>query len=140
MDNKTIVAAQINAALRFIGQKLELSESESMEIADLYPQWTPERSYAVGVIVKYGVNADGETQLYKVVQAHTSQADWTPNTAASLFSKIGFTESGTPLWTQPQGGHDAYQIGDEVSYGGKIYRCTVANNVWQPDVYGWSEV
>jgi hypothetical protein len=140
MDNKTIVAAQINATLRLIGQKLELSESEQMEIADLYPLWTPDRSLAVGEIVKYGINADGETQLYKVVQAHKSQADWTPNTAASLFSKVGFTESGTPIWTQPQGAHDAYQIGDEVSYNGKIYRSTAGNNVWQPDVYGWSEV
>ena len=42
-------------------------------------------------------------------------------------------------WVQPTGAHDAYQVGDIVSYNGKLYVSTAANNVWAPGVYGWSE-
>ena len=88
-------------------------------------------------IVQYGENADGETQLYKVLQAHTSQADWTPDTATSLFKKVGFTDNGVPVWTQPLGATDAYKKGDVVSYNGQLYVSTVDANVWEPGIYGW---
>lgn len=42
-------------------------------------------------------------------------------------------------WVQPDGTF-SYNIGDKVKYGGKIWICTVNNNVWQPGVYGWQEV
>lgn len=40
-------------------------------------------------------------------------------------------------WVQPQGAHDAYQIGDQVTYNGSTWESTAANNVWAPGVYGW---
>lgn len=44
-----------------------------------------------------------------------------------------------PAFVQPTGGHDAYNIGDRVTYNGKIYESTINSNVWAPDVYtqGW---
>jgi hypothetical protein len=137
--DRTNIARQLNIALKFLAQNLSLDDSQKMEIADLYPDWTPSKAYAVDTLVKYGVNTDNETQLYKVVQAHTSQADWTPDQASSLFAKIGFTDSGVPLWVQPQGAHDAWQAGERVSYNGKIYVSTIDNNIWEPTVYGWEE-
>jgi hypothetical protein len=89
--------------------------------------------------VKYGVNADNETQLWKVIQAHTSQAGWEPDKAVSLFSKIGFTDSGIAVWTQPQGAYDAYRLGDVVSHNGKLWTCTLDYNTYEPGVYGWKE-
>lgn len=43
-----------------------------------------------------------------------------------------------PAWVQPTGAHDAYQIGNKVTHNGSVWTCTVANNVWEPGVYGWT--
>lgn len=47
-----------------------------------------------------------------------------------------------PEYVQPTGSHDAYQIGDKITWNGKKYTCKLANCVWNPDAYpaGWEEV
>ena len=47
-----------------------------------------------------------------------------------------------PEWVQPTGAHDAYGMGDKVTYNGKHYVSKIAGNVWSPDAYpqGWEEV
>jgi len=140
MADQMYVAQQMNRAFQLFAQGLELTEEQAMEIADLYEPWTVGRHYTIGTLLKYGVNADGETQLYTVIQDHTSQADWTPDTAASLFKAVGFTDSGIPIWTQPLGAHDAYMTGDKVSHKDKLWVSDVDSNVWEPGVYGWTEV
>ena len=108
-----------------------------MKIADLYEAYVIGKTYPVGYIFKHGVNADGETQLYSVLQEHTSQADWPPDTTPSLYKAIGFTEEGVSIWTQPLGSEDAYMTGDEVSHNGEIWASDLDYNVWEPGVYGW---
>lgn len=46
---------------------------------------------------------------------------------------------GYPAWVQPTGAHDAYAIGDRVSFNGANYESKIAANVWSPTVYpaGW---
>lgn len=135
--NKIFLAQQMNRFVQMSVQSANLTDEKAMEVADLYPEWAAMQAYPENEIVKYGVNADGETQLYKVIQAHTSQADWTPDTAASLYKKIGFTDEGVSIWTQPLGATDAYMKGDVVSFENQLWKSTVDNNVWQPGVYGW---
>lgn len=135
--NKIFLAQQMNRFVQMSVQSANLTDEQAMQIADLYPDWAAMKAYAADEIVKFGVNADGETQLYKVIQAHTSQADWTPDTAASLYKKIGFTDEGVSIWTQPLGATDAYMKGDVVSFENQLWESTVDNNVWQPGVYGW---
>ncbi len=135
--NKIFLAQQMNRFVQMSVQSANLTDEKAMEVADLYPEWAAMKAYPENEIVKYGVNADGETQLYKVIQAHTSQADWTPDTAASLYKKIGFTDEGVSIWTQPLGATDAYMKGDVVSFENQLWKSTVDNNVWQPGVYGW---
>lgn len=135
--NKIFLAQQMNRFVQMSVQSANLTDEKAMEVADLYPEWATMKAYPENEIVKYGVNADGETQLYKVIQAHTSQADWTPDTAASLYKKIGFTDEGVSIWTQPLGAIDAYMKGDVVSFENQLWKSTVDNNVWQPGVYGW---
>lgn len=140
--NKKLAALELRRAMQLYAQDKARTAGDDviMEMASLYPEWAPEQAYQVDDIVKYGVNADGETQLYRVVQAHTSQADWTPDAAASLFSKVGFTADGTVIWTQPLGAHDAYAKGDEVTHKDKLWVSDVDGNIWEPGVYGWTEV
>lgn len=50
-----------------------------------------------------------------------------------------------PVWVQPTGAHDAYQIGDRVHYPGEtdqVYESLINGNVWSPDAYpaGWKTV
>lgn len=91
-------------------------------------------TYAVGNIRQY----NGE--LFRCVQAHTSQADWTPDATASLWKKIGDPTEEWPAWSQPIGAHDAYNSGDKVSHNGKHWTSNIDANVWEPGVYGWTEV
>lgn len=137
--NKRSIAHQLRRALELYVQTVT-DESVMMEIPDMYPVWNGDNySYKTGVILGYGVNADGETQLYAVLQDHVSQAEWTPDAAPSLYKKVGFTEDGVPVWTQPLGASDAYAAGDRVSHKGAIWVSDVDGNVWEPGVYGWSK-
>lgn len=138
MADKIFKAKQLRRALQLWAATLT-DESTMMEIADIYPKWNGNsKSYKAGDIFSYGVNADGETQLYSVLQDHTSQPDWTPDTASSLYKKVGFTDSGISVWTQPLGATDAYNKGDEVSHNDQIWVSDVDGNVWEPGVYGWT--
>ena len=136
MMNKKFVMQQLRRALELYCQTIT-DESVMMEVADVYPLWTVGKAYTVGEICRYGVNSDNESQLYQVLQAHTSQSDWTPDVATSLFKAVGISPSGIPIWTQPLGASDAYQTGDRVMYNDQIWVSTCDNNVWQPGVYGW---
>lgn len=103
------------------------------EHAELFAEWAYPVAYTVGQLRRHnGV-------LYKCVQAHTSQADWTPDTAVSLWSVAADPAEEWPAWSQPVGAHDAYAKGDKVSHNGKHWTSNVDSNVWEPGVYGWTE-
>lgn len=132
------MAEQLRRALQIFASTL--TEIQALEVAAVYPAWETGRSYAVGEIIRYGEDPLGDPKLYKVIQAHTSQEDWTPDASASLYDAFGMDGQGTPLWSQPAGAHDAYQTGDIVSYSGIRYESLVDGNVWRPDAYGWKQV
>ena len=111
-----------------------IDEETATEHIDLFSPWVEGVAYDIGNIRSY------EENLYRCVQAHTSQGDWTPDKVPALWVKIGDPTVAFPEWSQPVGAHDAYSKGDKVSYGGKHWESTIDNNVWQPGVYGWTEV
>ena len=111
----------------------QIDDVTATEHVSQFSPWAYPVAYAVGNIRQYGGD------LYRCVQAHTSQADWTPTAAASLWAKIGDPTVEWPEWSQPVGAHDAYSAGDKVSHNGKHYVSTIDANVWEPGVYGWNE-
>lgn len=134
-------AEQLRRALQMFAATL--TDEQALEIASVYPRWEAGKAYSVGDIISYGENSMGDPQLYKVVQAHTSQEDWIPGQGTdSLYDAFGLDESGYPIWSQPTGAHDAYNTGDIVNYNGTLYKSTMDGNVWAPDVYpqGWEKV
>ena len=134
-------AEQLRRALQMYAATL--TDEQALEIASVYPRWEVGKAYAVGDIISYGENDVGDPQLYKVVQAHTSQEDWIPGQGTdSLYDAFGLDESGYPIWSQPTGAHDAYNTGDIVNYNGTLYKSTMDGNVWAPDAYpqGWEKV
>ena len=117
-----------------------LTDEQAMEVSTIYDPWKVGKSYAVGDFFTYGENSVGDPQLYKVNLAHTSQADWMPNTTANLYTAIGLDDSGYPVWAQPTGAHDAYNAGDVVNYNGTLYQSLIDGNVYSPEAYpaGWA--
>ena len=116
-----------------------LTEEMALECVRLYRLWETGKNYSIGEYLTYGQNGVGDPQLYKVVQAHTSQANWTPEATPALYDAIGLDNSGYPIWSQPTGAHDAYNTGDIVNYNDTLYRSLIDGNVYSPDGYpaGW---
>jgi chitodextrinase len=100
----------------------------------VYPTWKPDVEYKAGDRVLYN------NILYKVVTTHTSQNDWAPIIAPSLFAKVLIPDDNViPAWEQPDS-TNAYATGDKVTHNGKTWISNVDNNVWEPGAYGWSEI
>lgn len=123
----------IQAVKKMLSQGAEqLSDEDALEVAALYPSWAS----VLGKPVEAGERIWYDGNLYKVIQAHTTQADWTPDTAASLFTRVSLEE--IPEWVQPTGAHDAYNKGDKVRHNGGTWSSDVDGNTWEPGVYGWT--
>ena len=123
------MALAYRAAIELAAQALD--DEKAVEAQCLYPVFAAGKAYAVSDRVQHG------GKLYKCVQAHTSQADWTPDATPALW--VAVSVDAWPEWVQPTGAHDAYNTGDKVSYNGKHYICTADANVYAPGVYGWEE-
>ena len=138
-EEEPAAALEFRKVVQYFAATLTEDESVMMEIATIYPTWKIGYAYKIKDIFSYGQNAVGDPQLYQVLQAHTSAEQWTPDSATSLYKKIGVSDDGTPLWVQPLGATDAYELGDVVLYNGKKYKSLIAANVWSPDAYpaGW---
>ena len=109
-----------------------LSDEQAMDIATIYNPWQSGVAYSVGQFITYGVNSVGDPQLYRIVQAHTSQVDWPPDVTPSLFIPIGLDDDGYPVWSPPTGAHDAYNEGDIVNYNGTLYKSAINGNTTVP--------
>lgn len=110
------------------------TDEQALSAFQIYPAWKEGKTYATGDRVKYsGV-------LYKVLQDHTSQADWTPTASPSLFSKVLIPDPEViPEWEQP-GSTNHYMTGNKVTHLGKTWVCNMDYNVYEPGIAGWSEV
>ena len=140
VDKYTPAAATIQqtgsaAAIAFVtlSETGAIDDVTAGEHPEMFAEWEPEITYTSGNIRRYG------EQLYRCLQAHTSQADWTPDKAVSLWTRIADPAEEWPEWAQPIGAHDAYQTGDKVSHNGKHWTSDTDGNVWEPGVYGWTE-
>ena len=111
-----------------------LDDDTAITAVELFPAWAIGVAYAVGARINYG------GLLYKCAQAHTSQADWTPDATPALWVRVDDPGEDWPEWRQPAGAHDAYEKGYKVSHNEKHWISDVDGNVWEPGVYGWTQV
>ena len=127
---------QRKLALTFFAETL--SDAQALQVPMLFDDFDGNGvAYEVGKRVLYN------DILYKVIQAHTSQAEWTPVAAPSLFAKvINETIDGSiPEFEQPDS-TNPYMKGDRVIFNGKVYESLIDNNVYSPEAYpsGWKEI
>ena len=115
-----------------------LDDTDALTAVELFEPWRPDTSYTADQRLRYG------DKLYRCVQAHTSQTDWTPDATPALWTEVA-KPGEIPVWRQPTGAQDAYNTGDKVHYpdaDSPVYESTVDNNVWSPEDYpaGWEKV
>ena len=109
-----------------------LNDEQAESVTILFAGWETDTDYAIGDRRQY----DG--LLYRCIQAHTSQAGWEPPNVPALWIRT-WTDP-WPEWIQPTGAHDAYPMGAHVSHNGKHWESEIDANVYEPGVYGWTEV
>ena len=127
MDRAKMMREQLNTLIKDFNDETAIANKE------LYPDWNGNGIPVVrGELLYYNKN------LYRVNQSHTTQNDWSPDITPALFTKVSLDEY--PEWVQPTGAQDAYNTGDKCSHNGKHWTSTLDGNVWEPGVYGWTEV
>ena len=115
-----------------------LDDEQAEQNPNVFPLWAIGVEYEVDYKIRY------KDVVYKVLQAHTSQEDWTPDTAVSLYVKVHKQDPHEyPEWVQPTGSHDAYNKDDIVKHNEKLWISLIDANVWEPGATGtealWSE-
>lgn len=118
---------------QFIEQMAKNVDDETaLDHIEAFPKWEVGKAYKKDERIRY------IGDLYKVLQGHTSQADWSPDKAVSLYVKVSIEEF--PEWVQPTGAHDSYMKGDKVSHNEKHWESEIDANTYEPGIYGWSEL
>lgn len=114
---------------------VSLGDEDALEAVELFPAWKADTAYSADERIRYS------EKLYRCVQAHTSQADWTPDATPALWTEVA-KPGEIPVWKQPTGAQDAYNKGDKVWYPERdtdVWVSDIDNNVWSPNVYGWTK-
>ena len=106
----------------YVKSKLSKEEKEELE-EEARQNAIPENSYA-----------DLQTQIDKLADRVTALENKQESTGSEEP-----TEDEYPEFVQPTGSHDAYKVGDKITYNGKHYECIYDGCVWTPDAYpaGW---
>lgn len=115
-----------------------VTDEFALQTMNMFPYWRTGLTITQDDITNGKHRYQYNGKLYKCVQAHTTQEDWTPDKTPALWVEVSLEE--WPEWKQPAGAHDAYKKGDKVTHNGKKWSSDVDANVWEPGVYGWSEV
>lgn len=107
--SRMIISQQINT--------LDVDDATAYRMREFYPKWKSGVALSVGHKLQYG------GKLYRVIQAHTSQDDWTPDAVASLFERIDETHDGTKYDPIPYEGNMALESGKYYSQDNVTYLC-----------------
>ena len=97
------LTAIINALIKM---RNDATDETALETVDLYPEWKPDTDYTVDGL-RYLYN----DHLYKIRQAHRSQAQYTPDIVPALYELVAVGHSGT--------------IDDPIPFGTAVLRADV---------------
>ena len=135
-----IVQAALTRAQEIAARKvieeivMDLPQNDALSVSALFPEWEPAQTYKQNSVLRYNGG------LLRVLQDHTSQADWLPENTQALYT-AHFLPEEIPEWTMPAGGHDAPNIGDKRWYNDKCWRSLINGNSTVPgsDPRWWEE-
>lgn len=113
---------------------VSLDDTDALDAVELFPEWSATAHYDANQRLRFG------GVLYRCLQAHDAQDGWTPADAPSLWAKVLIPDPEViPEWEQPES-TNPYMKGDKVKHNSKTWISDIDGNVWEPGVYGWSEV
>lgn len=141
IETTTTEVEDIKKATRKLVSKSDISADEYKDIISIYDDWQAGVAYSKGQVVKH------QDELWEVIQDHTSQSDWTPDSVPALYKSVTAPKTNdgveiVPDFKQPTGAHDAYKKGAKVKFNGKVYESVIDNNAYSPTAYpaGWKVV
>lgn len=141
MEEKVVEVGQSNEAVALAATFAaeSFTDEQALQVPSLYPEWSGD-----GVTYKVGFRLRSDGVLYKVLQDHTSQSDWSPAAAPSLFAQVLIEDPNVITeWVQPDS-TNGYMTGDKVTHNEKTWESLADNNVWEPGADGteslWTEV
>lgn len=128
-------AKTYRAAIEAGANAVERSDLDALAVKGIYPAW--ESLIGQTVNVDFKLTYDGK--LYKVIQAHTVQADWIPGVGTeSLYAVIDEGHAGTLDDPIPYDGNMELTEGMYYIQNGVTYRCT--RNSGQPVYHALSDL
>ena len=122
-----------------------LPDAVTLTLPEIYDEWNPDSMAYIG---KDTATEDKPASivrrngfLYRCLQSHTSQENWTPENSPSLWVLIDDPAIEWPEWKQPTGAHDAYDLNAKVSHNGKRWISQIPANTTEPgtDERYWKE-
>lgn len=135
MEQRAVVTqAAVGITFVTMAEAGSIDDATASEHTELFAPWAYPVNYKTGNI------RERNGKLYRCLQDHTSQETWTPEDSPSLWVAISDPAEEWPEWSQPVGSTDAYAKDAKVSHNDKHWVSDVDNNVWEPGVYGWTEV
>lgn len=149
IDKLDSIVAELKKEIKTAFETLVLSKDLSKEQKEnILNQYKP---YQIGKTYEENEKFTYMDKIYEVIQAHTSQTTWLPDSTPALYKEYlnvkiqnqdGSTTEVVKEFKQPTGAHDAYKKGDKVLFNGKIYQSKIDSNTFSPDQYadGWEEV
>lgn len=128
-------AKMYRAAIEAGANAVERSDLDALAVKDIYPAWDS----LIGQTVNVDFKLTHDSKLYKVIQAHTVQADWMPGVGTeSLYAVIDEGHAGTLDDPIPYDGNMELFEGLHYIQNGVTYRCT--RNSGQPVYHALSEL
>lgn len=125
-----LMAKQMNSAVSLYVQSVALPRVEAVSVSMFYNEWNGNGvSYKKDGWVRY--NGD----IYHIEQDHTSQADWTPDSAPSLYTRYKLAPDGIRIWETPTNAQTAFDMDEPCHYpnaDGDIYVSKMNGNTTVP--------
>ena len=94
-----------------------MTDAKALQNIELFKHWEVDHDYAVDERFQH----DG--RLYKVRQAHTSQANWTPDITPSLYEEVAEEGQGTRDNPIPYNNNMALEEGKYYIQNDIVYYC-----------------
>lgn len=113
----------------FATQTEELTDEDALAVAALFDTWYSK----IGSEVAAGKRLWFNEKLYKVLQPHTVQADWTPDITPALYVEVSVIE--WPEIPENIPAEAPWMSGDKGTWKEQHYICQMDNCVWNPDQY-----
>lgn len=114
-----------------------LTDEQAIEVKELYQLWEVGVDYAVDDVRRH------DDKLFRCLQAHTSQADWTPDAVPALWVEIAAAGEYREI-KENMLSTEAFALDEIGWYQTKenLYKSLIAANVYTPDAYpaGWEKV